>query len=98
MKNFNKLVPAEEERLFHLIEEMGEAIQAVGKIGRHGYASRHPMGGPDNRAMLERELGHVLYTMKVMAKKYDVEWSQIEGAAIAKEETVKPYYHHQAKS
>lgn len=33
MQNFNQLVPAEEERLFHLVEEMGEAIQAVGKIG-----------------------------------------------------------------
>lgn len=53
------------------------------------------MGGPNNRAMLERELGHVLYTIKVMAKKFDVEWNLIEAASIAKEDSVKPYYHHQ---
>ena len=97
MQNFNKLVPAETERLFHLVEEMGEALQAVGKIGRHGYDSHNPYkNGPDNRAMLERELGHVLYTIKTMAAKFDIEWGKVEAESIIKAETVKPYYHHQS--
>ena len=95
-KNFNKLVPAETERLFCLIEEMGEALQAVGKIGQHGYKTRHPNGGPDNREMLEIELGHVLYSIQSMANKYDIEWNKIEDWAKCKKESIKPYLHHQS--
>ena len=36
MDNFNRLSPAEYERLAILAEEMGEAQQALGKIMRHG--------------------------------------------------------------
>ena len=42
MKHFNQLTPAEAERLALLLEELGEAQQAIGKILRHGYASTHP--------------------------------------------------------
>ena len=41
-QQFNKLTPAEAERLFYLLEELGEAQQAIGKILRHGYESRDP--------------------------------------------------------
>ena len=34
---FNELSPAEVERLAILAEEMGEAIQVIGKVLRHGY-------------------------------------------------------------
>ena len=95
MERFSKLVPAEEERLWNLVEEMGEALQAIGKIGRHGYGSRHPEGGPDNREILEKELGHVLYSIRAMAIKYDIEWTKIETAMKMKKESIKPYLHHQ---
>ena len=36
------LNPAQAERLFYLLEELGEAQQAIGKILRHGYESRDP--------------------------------------------------------
>lgn len=52
---FPDLTNAERERLAMLAEEAGEIVQAVGKVLRHGYDSRHPDGGPDNRASLERE-------------------------------------------
>jgi hypothetical protein len=38
--NFNGLAPAETERLALLLEELGEAQQAIGKILRHGYESQ----------------------------------------------------------
>ena len=41
-KSFNGLTPAEAERLSYLLEELGEAQQAIGKILRHGYESRDP--------------------------------------------------------
>lgn len=40
--NFNKLTPAETERLSMLAEECAEVIQVVGKILRHGYESSNP--------------------------------------------------------
>lgn len=41
-EQFNGLTPAQAERLFYLLEELGEAQQAIGKILRHGYESRDP--------------------------------------------------------
>lgn len=57
-EHFNQLTPEEAERLAMLAEEAAEVIQVVGKILRHGYGSKHPdnLDGPDNRAMLRREL------------------------------------------
>ena len=95
MANFNQLVPAEEERLFCLVEEMGEVLQIVGKIGRHGYESTHPAGGPRNRELLEREMGDLLYWMQTMGQKYDIDWTRVEEAATAKAVNVRPYLHPQ---
>jgi NTP pyrophosphatase (non-canonical NTP hydrolase) len=95
MKNFNMLVPAETERLFCLIEEAGEMLQIVGKIGRHGYYSCHPNGGPNNRELLERELGDLLYSIRAMAKKYDIDMNLVEEHAFEKANRIKPYLHHQ---
>ena len=44
-------------RLFHLVEECGEVIKAVGKLGRWGAASRWPLKvGPMNVETLLSEL------------------------------------------
>lgn len=42
IRAFNRLTPAQAERLYYLLEELGEAQQAIGKILRHGYESRDP--------------------------------------------------------
>lgn len=52
---FNRLTPAEAERLALLAEECGEAIQAIGKILRHGYESNHPEFTETNRTQLPDE-------------------------------------------
>lgn len=57
MEHFNKLTPAQAERLAMLAEECGEVIQIVGKILRHGYDSCHPKNPKvTNRELLGREL------------------------------------------
>jgi hypothetical protein len=57
-QHFNGLTPAEAERLALLAEECGEVIQAIGKVLRHGYESRHPYGEPDkSRGIGKRDRG-----------------------------------------
>lgn len=48
--HFNRLTPAELERLAYLAEEMCEAGQIIGKILRHGYDSFDPTD-PMNRVV-----------------------------------------------
>lgn len=95
MKNFNKLTPAEVERLALLAEEMSEAIQVIGKILRHGFDSIHPNGGPNNRALLEKELGDVRHAMIKMCETGDINKDNIHLAAEIKRESVAKYLHHQ---
>jgi NTP pyrophosphatase (non-canonical NTP hydrolase) len=94
MKHFNQLTPAEAERLAVLLEEMGEAQQAIGKILRHGYNSRHPAGGETNRETLERELGDVLYAMLTLCRKGDVQEESLEEWAKKKHSKIEQYLHH----
>ena len=55
--HFNRLSPAQAERLAMLIDECGEVIQIAGKILRHGYDSYHPdRPHISNRELLQREL------------------------------------------
>lgn len=97
--HFNKLTPAEAERLALLLEEMGEAQQAIGKILRHGYESYNPrsQSGVTNREMLERELGDVRHAMFRMCEAGDFSDDRICGFARCKAEKVRAYLHHQGK-
>lgn len=63
----DNLNPAQLERLALLLEELGEAQQAIGKVLRHGYESRWPKpGGPTNRETLAKELGDVLCAIDIL--------------------------------
>jgi len=55
MDHFNGLTPEQDERLALLLEELAEAIVAIGKIQRHGYDSYNPDvdDHPGNREQLE---------------------------------------------
>jgi NTP pyrophosphatase (non-canonical NTP hydrolase) len=92
---FNQLSPAEAERLALLAEEMGEAIQAIGKVLRHGYESSHPDGGPTNREALERELGDVRHCMIRLCHAGDLDKDAIHAHADAKAINVAKYLHEQ---
>lgn len=88
------MTPAEHERLAILAEECGEVIHIIGKILRHGFESTHPRGGPSNRALLEKELGDVLYAMRLMDYRKDIDFDAIRIFADRKEINIKPYLHH----
>lgn len=95
--HFNELTPAEAERLALLLEEMGEAQQAIGKILRHGYESYSPFDETrtTNRAALERELGDVTHAMDRMAEAGDLDSEAIDQRANVKRGAVRRYLHHQ---
>lgn len=99
MEHFNKLSPAEAERLAILAEECGEVIQVVGKILRHGFQSTHPDGGPTNRQQLEKEMGALFHVIVMMALCRDVDTHQIIVIhAQEKRRNLARYTHHQEDS
>lgn len=92
---FNKLTPAQVERLALLSEELGEAQQVVGKILRHGYDSHHPdRPFTNNRQELERELGDIVFAMMLLDNKEDINWTNIEPRVAAKDAKVWEFMHH----
>lgn len=96
MENFNDLSPAETERLSLLAEEMGEAIQVIGKILRHGYESYHPDDSTvTNRRLLEKELGDVRHAMIRLCDSRDLSKKAIHDFAGEKAVSVEYYLHHQ---
>jgi NTP pyrophosphatase (non-canonical NTP hydrolase) len=98
--NFNELSPAEAERLALLAEECGEVVQIIGKVLRHGYDSRHPsaMDGPDNRAMLIKELGDLRAAILLMVGEGDIDEIQMIVAAHEKRAKLWEWTHHQRLS
>lgn len=95
--NFNRLSPAQAERLAIVAEECGEVVQAISKILRHGYGSVHPneVDGPNNRERLERELGDLRAVVQMMIDAGDVEALAVQQYAIGKSSRIRPYLHHQ---
>lgn len=96
--HFNKLSPAEDERLALLLEEMGEAIQIIGKVQRHGYESVNPDSESrlTNRDLLAKELGDVIAAMDLIAQ--DVGDEEMERARQEKLGKVGRWLHHQPKA
>lgn len=99
----NNLTAAELERLAILAEEMGEALQIIGKIVRHGYESYNPLlvqnqmdGVPKltNREMLEKELGDVSAAINLMNLGGDIDRDAIQGHSIAKMKGINKWLHH----
>jgi hypothetical protein len=101
MTQFNKLSPAQHERLAILSEELGEAQQAIGKILRHGYESYDPTltvpegyCPPSNRDNLQKELGDVVFAINLLGN--DIHQASIGARVLEKAEKIKPYLHHQS--
>ena len=95
MENFNKLTPAETERLAKLSEECGEVVQIIGKILRHGYESSSPFDSSctTNRELLMNELADIMRITSLMMAINDLDPAYFE------ERMAKPmsmaYFHHQ---
>ena len=97
--HFNKLSPAEAERLALLSEEIGECQHVIGKILRHGYNSTNPVkkDGVTNRELLDQELGDVQYAVSLMVHCGDVRRGKIQAGRNKKALTVWRYLHHQSR-
>jgi NTP pyrophosphatase (non-canonical NTP hydrolase) len=88
---------AQIERLALLSEELGEAVQIVGKILRHGIESTDPNGNT-NKNLLEKELGDILAALFLMRYNNDLDLENIETATLLKMKKYKSgeaYLHHQ---
>ncbi len=95
MEHFNNLTPPEQERLSLLLEEMGEAIQIIGKIQRHGYKSCHPNApGVSNKDLLITELGHVQFAISLMVDEKDFTEFSLKICQARKFENVYKWLHH----
>lgn len=93
MNHFNKLTPGEAERLAILSEELGEAIQAIGKILRHGYDSSY--NGVTNRESLVLECGDVDNALMMLVKAGDIKLDAIWERSDEKAKKILQYLHHQ---
>jgi len=95
----NDLSLAQIERLSLLLEEMGETLQVIGKIQRHGYESFDPFmpppAGSTNRQLLERELGDVLVAIDIMLNALDIDELALEDRKRVKRVKVQEWLHHQ---
>lgn len=96
-EHFNKLTPAEAERLAKLIEELSEAQQAASQVLLHGYESCHPqhMEGPNNRRRLEMELSDVREATFRMVKELDLDAGNMHLFFQNKKDKKQRYFHHQ---
>ena len=94
--DFNKLTEAQAERLAVLTEELGEVLQAIGKIERHGYHSRNPLDltSPTNQEALERELGDVTAAIGMLERARDIDARAVSLRAIVKTKNIIPWLHH----
>ncbi len=96
MLHFNKLTPAEAERLAILLEELGEAQHAAGKILRHGYESGFDVQytGMTNRQALEQELSDVRCAVNRLTEINDLSFERIKDFTIRKQCIVEQFLHH----
>ena len=96
-KRFNQLSNAEDERLSILVEELGEAIQIIGKIKRFGYKSFHPHDKDEitNRSLLEEELGHIQSIVGLMVENKDLRPDSIDYHGRTKSHNRGKYLKHQ---
>lgn len=90
---FNKLTPAEAERIALILEEAGEIVQVCGKILRHGFESEFE--GSTNRKKLEKEIGDLRSAVLLAIRAGDVADNKIEMAKAKKTLSVQKYLHHQ---
>jgi NTP pyrophosphatase (non-canonical NTP hydrolase) len=80
------------ERLACLSEELGEAVQAIGKTSRHGLDSNW-RNGPTNRQSLARELGQVTAIVMLMIDAGDLRADDVEHGEVNKYATVQQFLH-----
>ena len=74
-----------------LQEESAEVIQAVSKIFRFGYDSKHPQSDQDNREHLAEEVGDLLAMVQLIIENKIVDWHDVEIAKDRKFEKLQKW-------
>lgn len=72
-------------------EECAEVTQAISKIFRFGFESRHPVSGKSNKESLEEEVGDLLAMVDIMVEKCIISDSNINNARKAKRTKLKQW-------
>jgi len=72
-------------------EECAECIQAVSKIFRFGFDSKHPEKSYDNREHLEEEVGDLLAMIDLLLENEVVAWSNVNKARRKKFEKLQQW-------
>ncbi len=93
-KHYNQLTPKQAELLAVMTEECGEAIQAVGKILRHGLDGTDPKTGVANQAQLVLELGDIVAVIAFLAAHGMIDEQLVGAAAKAKVPILRKRLHH----
>lgn len=72
-------------------EECSEVSQAVSKIFRFGWESKHPKTGVNNKEHLEEEIGDLLCMVDILVEKCIISDTQVNIARKAKREKLKTW-------
>jgi len=72
-------------------EECAEVTQAISKVFRFGFDSRHPETFKSNMQSLEEEVGDLLAMIDIMIEKCIISDSNVNAARIAKKEKLKTW-------
>lgn len=80
-----------QEAMDILQEEAAEVIQAVSKIRRFGWESKHPVSEETNLEHLEEELGDMQAMIEILMELGIVSWGNVTVAKRAKIEKLKKW-------
>lgn len=72
-------------------EECAEVTQAISKIFRFGFKSKHPVTGKTNKESLEEEVGDLLAMIEIMVQKCIISDTAVNDARMAKREKLKTW-------
>jgi NTP pyrophosphatase (non-canonical NTP hydrolase) len=83
--------PQIQEAMDILQEEAAEVIQAVSKVRRFGWESKHPESQQTNLEHLEEELGDMQAMIEILMELGIVSWGNVTVAKRAKIEKLKKW-------
>ncbi len=93
-----KITKAALERFANYVEEVGETLQAMGKIIRFGNESKHPSGkGPTNKDHFSSEVGNLKATIALMEEAGDINKTLVKEGEITKINKLNFYSFYQSK-
>ena len=72
-------------------EECAEVIQAISKIRRFGYLSKHPDSTQTNRQHLEEEIGDLMCMVDLMRESGMIDWAEVIEHSDNKREKLKKW-------